>query len=409
MSIYNLCMSYFTPAVYNVLSLLSLLRNGVPTSELWRGFQKRGMRLQPRLGFWLPLLQKAALLNANLVPSGFVRQWLDWPVFDQSLYLLEAWKITPANRSMRMERRNLLLRLKRGDALTLKDQRELSGLSALGITQDNRLSAWGRVILGLAANPSQLAAQAWHIEDGILRLPQAPGWRLVWDLERYIQPLKPYEYPLTPGALRMASQRGDPQQLLQTLEAGLQTAVPPALMAQISGQPVLHFREGLVLTFSTPDELLRLRSSSALRPYLEQILTLRSVLVPSADAPRLMLLLERRGIYAQPAREEPIEAERPLPPPIKWSTDETRADLRRALEYHLRTQTGMDILYTSPQAHLSLPGYNADRPEQRRITPLLIEERGEYTYVIAYCHTRRGQRTFRLDRMELAELMTNAK
>lgn len=141
-------MSHFTPVVYNVLSFLSLLRNGVPPANLWRGFQKRGMRLQPRLGFWQPLLQKAALLNAELVPTGFARQWLGWPVFDQTLHLLEAWKISPANRSMRMQRINLLLRLKRGDALTLKDRRELSGLSALGITQETKLSKWGKSFWG---------------------------------------------------------------------------------------------------------------------------------------------------------------------------------------------------------------------------------------------------------------------
>jgi len=44
------------------------------------------------------------------------------------------------------------------------------------------------------------------------------------------------------------------------------------------------------------------------------------------------------------------------------------------------------------------PGYPA---EQRRITPLIIEQRGEQTYVIAYCQTRRAQRTFRLDRIEV--------
>jgi len=44
------------------------------------------------------------------------------------------------------------------------------------------------------------------------------------------------------------------------------------------------------------------------------------------------------------------------------------------------------------------PGYPAER---RRITPLLIERRGEFTYISAYCQTRRAQLTFRLDRMEI--------
>jgi predicted DNA-binding transcriptional regulator YafY len=58
---------------------------------------------------------------------------------------------------------------------------------------------------------------------------------------------------------------------------------------------------------------------------------------------------------------------------------------------YMQLQQALDILYRAP-------GFPA---EQRRITPLSIEQRGERTYVIAYCQTRRAQRTFRLDRMEI--------
>ena len=61
------------------------------------------------------------------------------------------------------------------------------------------------------------------------------------------------------------------------------------------------------------------------------------------------------------------------------------------LEKYKQLQQAIDVLYR-------VPGYPA---EQRRITPLLIEERGEYTYVSAYCQNRRAQRTFRLDRIEI--------
>ena len=39
--------------------------------------------------------------------------------------------------------------------------------------------------------------------------------------------------------------------------------------------------------------------------------------------------------------------------------------------------------------------------ECRRLTPLLIEQRGLCLYLIAYCHERRANRTFRLDRLLL--------
>ena len=67
----------------------------------------------------------------------------------------------------------------------------------------------------------------------------------------------------------------------------------------------------------------------------------------------------------------------------------TKEDL---LTEHLRLQQALDILYHAP---------GGIRPEPRRITPLLMEEHGGQVYVIDYCHTRRAQRTFRLDRIEI--------
>jgi predicted DNA-binding transcriptional regulator YafY len=61
------------------------------------------------------------------------------------------------------------------------------------------------------------------------------------------------------------------------------------------------------------------------------------------------------------------------------------------IEKYKQLGQALDMLYRAP-------GY---APEKRRITPLAIEQRGEHTYIIAYCQTRRGQRTFRLDRMEV--------
>jgi len=61
------------------------------------------------------------------------------------------------------------------------------------------------------------------------------------------------------------------------------------------------------------------------------------------------------------------------------------------LKRYRQLQQAIDVLYRAP-------GYPTER---RRITPLLIEQRGEHTYISAYCQTRRAQRTFRLDRIEI--------
>ncbi len=385
--------------IYTVFSILSALRNGAPPHKIGVTLGGCGLRITPRVPFWLALCRQAGLINDRNPPAvtGYARQWLTRLPDAQIISLLEAWQAAPAHPKNRAARKILLIRLKMDRPLSANDRREISGLRALGLCQAEQLTGFGRAALNLGDFPSPLRAGLWRLDGRRLSLPHLPDWGLAWQLERFLAPCAPLEYLLTPQTLRQASQRGDPQILLQTLEAGLGEPVPPALMAQILGQPVLECREGTVLTFSGTQELLQLRKSNTLRPYLEQILTPRSVLVFPANAPRLLRLLERRGIYARPAQEEPVPAPEALPPPPKWPTEETHAELRRALDYHLRLQTGLSILYTAP---------NAERPEERRITPLLIEPRDEYTYVIAYCHTRRGQRTFRLDRMELAELQT---
>lgn len=66
--------------------------------------------------------------------------------------------------------------------------------------------------------------------------------------------------------------------------------------------------------------------------------------------------------------------------------------LRQALEAAIELQETVEILYQKTGAH---------QAEVRRVTPLLIEERHRQLYLIAYCHNRRAQRTFRLDRTRL--------
>jgi predicted DNA-binding transcriptional regulator YafY len=102
-------------------------------------------------------------------------------------------------------------------------------------------------------------------------------------------------------------------------------------------------------------------------------------------------------VYAYSDRnEEQVEAWRKrthFPSPQKTLLKPVGRGLPKlaVIEKYKQLGQALDILYRTP-------GYPA---EQRRITPLLIEERGEHIYIIAYCQTRRAQRTFRLDRIEV--------
>lgn len=74
-----------------------------------------------------------------------------------------------------------------------------------------------------------------------------------------------------------------------------------------------------------------------------------------------------------------------LPP----STPEIIAYIQQAID---RSES-IDVIYQSA---------TDTSPQPRHLTPLVLETRGVHTYLIAYCHTRRADRTFRLDRLKIA-------
>jgi len=403
--VYNLVM----PGIFMVFSLLSTLRHGTAVAELWRVFFRIGLPLRPKTVFWLALCRQANLINHHQHPAALAQEWLTWPVNAQILHLFEAWENTPNNRQERMLRRRLRLRLAQGRSLRPSDARLLPGLDALGITNRQTLTLFGKATLGLVEFPSPAPRQTWWLDGEYLHIPHEPDWTRLWQLETFLTPCAPLTYALDAPSLRKASQRGDVGKLIETLQTGLGVPIPSDLRAKILGQPSLRATRGLLLEFSDPAELRQLRRSETLREYFGHVLSPCHVLVEEQNAPRLLKLLERRGIHAF--------APLPLPPVTGSALDKRpRSHFSRAglleplgesvpiLEFirqSIRQQMAFDMLYTAPSAHLSLVGYDADRPELHRITPSLIEERGGHTYIIAYSHTRRGQRTYRLDRMDV--------
>jgi predicted DNA-binding transcriptional regulator YafY len=152
--------------------------------------------------------------------------------------------------------------------------------------------------------------------------------------------------------------------------------------------------EGIVLEFSHPEELLRLRRQPNLRRHVEQILSPRHILVSTEQSKTLFQMLKRRGVYVS-LNEKPPDAPKKrtyLPQKQQVVQPVGKSVPKLALlEKYLQLQQAIDVLYRAP-------GFPA---EQRRITPLVIGQRGEHTYVIAFCQTRRARRLFRLDRMEI--------
>ena len=382
------------PAVYMIFTLLNTIRRGVERKNIWREFRRQKVALQPRLAFWLALCEQAGLITEyenKLRVARHTRRWLNKSLEEQTFHLMEAWQNAPKNLKARQFRKKLLWKLRYDQPLTQKDLGAIYGLEALGLVSGGQLTKWGRFFIkGEAGLPSPKPVQACRIDRDrfVASLPEHTD--LLWELEKHLSPDSPGRYPLSGKAMNPAT---PPEVLIQILERGLQNPLPGEIKARLLDQPSLRMSEGFILEFSHPEQVRRLRRQPALRPYLEEFLSPRHILVSARNAPVLFKMLKRRGVHLENHEEapQPIKKRTHFPlNPMLQPVGQTVPKLEILKQYQ-RWQQALDVFYRAP-------GYPA---EKRRITPLSIEERGGNTYVVAYCQTRRAQRLFRLDRMEI--------
>jgi hypothetical protein len=235
--------------------------------------------------------------------------------------------------------------------------------------------------------------EAWQIEEEHLVASISRQTELLWDLETCLRPYAPGVYPLTRQALLLAMNRGNRDVLIELLERGTKRPLPPGIRARILEQPSLQILDGTLIEFSHPADLEAARRNPNLRRCFERVLSPRHVFPSARDAPALLRLLARWGVQLSSPQEQSATKRKrthfyrtPTPKP-----KDKAVPVLQLLEKHLELQQALDILYHAP-------GYQV---EKRRITPIIIEKRGEHTYVSAYYQTRRANRTFRLDRMEI--------
>lgn len=384
------------PPLYVIFTLLSSIRRGIPRKNIWREFRRQGIALKPRLSFWIPLCKQASLIKESdqqLRVSSCALAWLNKTPEEQILSLLEAWQNSPKNKKTRQFRKKLLWKLRHNQLLTIKDLAALKGLDALGVTANGVLTSYGRYFIqneGNLPSPKPVAPCVIQEEKFLASLPS--HLNLLWQLELHLRPCMPGVYSLTKRALHF--QNGDALELIQLLEGGMKSNLPDQTRALILKQPSIRIAEGIILEFSSPTELAQLRRQPVLRKYFEKFLSSQTVMIAHQNAKMVFELLKRRGVYVHRNEDQtPAGKTRrthflqiPLIQPVGKHISKLAL-----IEKYKQLGQALDMLYRAP-------GY---APEKRRITPLAIEQRGEHTYIIAYCQTRRGQRTFRLDRMEV--------
>jgi len=376
------------PAVYIIFTLLGSVRRGIPRQNIWREFRRQGIALKPRLAFWIPLCKQAGLLketDEQLRITSYAATWLKKTPEEQTFSLLEAWQNTPLNKKTRQFRKKLIWKFKYNQSLTAKDHAALNGLDALGLTANGALTTYGKYFIqndGKLPSPKPITPCAIQDEEFIAPLPEHLS--LLWQIELYLRPSRPGKYALSKRTLHFYD--GDPYELIQLLEQGLKKTLPEQEKALILKQPSIHIVDGIVLEFSSPAELAQLRRQPVLRKYFEKFLSSQSVLIARQNEKMVCKLLKRRGVYLHRNEDQPpVKKEKRTHFPRKTILQPVGKTMPKLvlIEKYKQLQQALDIIYRAP-------GYN---PEQRRITPLAIEQRGEHTYIIAHCHASQPQRS----------------
>ena len=377
--------------------------------------------------------------------------------------LLNAWLSMPKSNKTKQVRKTIIHRLLEGAELTHYQQRETLGLQALGICIDNHLTLLGRTMLevGRAGTASASTVRTWQIVNHQLIVPFPPQWNLLWQLEKYLDPMEPGVYSLNAEILNLAARRGalsDDPTLPEILQKGLGSSPPADLLDMLVDVPNIQVTPGYLLEFDQPDTLKRLRRSSSLRRELSGIISPRHVILDWATGYPLLLRLFRSGLIpennfakirslhfsGEKSHCDLSASDRAYLVYLLLSNEDAHKQLTPPAGLLSRLSEGVDPLLLAAAAHKAEttpkelakptedlfedpePGqpdmalltaiqsaidrgdtidvlYHASGrqlEEQRHLSPLLLEQRGDRYYLIAYCHTRKANRTFRLDRLK---------
>lgn len=462
-------MDHYLPieVIFNLLCVCRRIgKISIPTirrSMYTRGLFYGTYDTLPDFRFWIRLCQSANLLDNVGVfrPTIFVPDWLALSNKDQLASLVDAWQFMPSDPYQQNVRKQLLETLLLSSELGPTYDRELKGLQSLGICDDELLTPLGAHLLSGEFIEDESEEKApWVIVGDELQIPYPPNWRLIWELEKYLEPVDPGIYSLDSQSLRRASQQAKnfQHEFEQVLEKGLQNRLPIAIIRAVESQPVIKVFPGVLLEFSATEELLTLRENRSLRKKLSNIISPHHVHLDPWQASGILTQLKKRGLVADKdfeflnapeaigqnqfnqnekayllaliliceglaismgpppglvgkittglpvklraaAARKSADCLNEVKPPTAWLPEDElppipEAHVFRRLEEAIRKQEPIDILYRKTDRY---------QAEPRHLTPLVIEQRGLRFYLIAYCHTRRANRTFRMDRLQLME------
>ena len=295
----------------------------------------------------------------------------------------------------------------------------------------------------------------WSADNGCLTFA-TPN---VWQLFRILAFCIPHRthagtfgLAFAPDLIAAARARGmhPARDLRRALAAPLPPEIEDQFEALLTRGRVFRFRHVTLLEAEDRAAFQPLLTDRALRPYVTEWLSPRHAVIAENERVRLRRMFERRGmsIAAAPDTEHPYsvrllltrrdiqtlvgalrvyrqmtvadggdvaaldslvttlehpltwreqrEAESlavtfaPNPTELPQPTADT-GDAPTRIEHAISAEADMTIIYRVP----------GRQPEQRRVTPMQVYTENAQTYLVAYCHLRKAQRTFRVDRLQI--------
>jgi hypothetical protein len=244
-------------------------------------------------------------------------------------------------------------------------------------------------------------------------------------------------------------------QIVFSPQTGLQTTLPKKLIHILNDYPHVNCEPGYLLTFCDRNVLEELRKDYRTRKNLENLISPNHIFLPMYDAYEKLKALERKNLLPFPQQKFPVEffeniynnvdqnlltdllilawyahlqdlptsvsttkleklinllpprianlalqqaesisanlTARNLPEPVTNQPD-IQMELIDNIREAIISASTLTILYRSTGQSTSAI---------RKVSPIMLEKRGGYFYLIAFCEQRCARRTFRLDRLQI--------
>jgi len=448
--------------IYPLFRFLCECRKVCTRHEIKSRLNRYSINLHNGFAFWIKLCSASSLLTGGdpPKPTPLCSHFLSWDPKTQYQHLLNGWVNMIRCPEARARRKSLVKYLVSSDRTGLIKMIQKSSYSReirtiIPLTIFEGLTSNNHVFHLSFENFNNLnSIKSWEINEYQLRLvvPLPAKWELLWEIEELITPIKTeisdvLEFSLESDDVTHLDIEKR-KNLINLIRSGSQSMLPSKLKNILEKPGWIKCQRGYLFSFCNSNTLIEFRQQKNFLHTFNNVISPNHVFLNELDAQRnrnflsdstLMktqdelkrnfdtpqkimdkdLLSEALtlGWYAR-IRKLPIQVSNSklriimnsLPEKIvsmalqhaenaaqsgkehhNYYHDENieDANIIRSLIKTIEKLESIHISYKKPEK----------MPENRKIYPLLLEKRGAYTYLIAFCQEKCARRTFRVDRI----------